>query len=139
MKMYDTIKIINDRAIYSGKTGDTPSAVRITPYATHGWRPTSVTNHPASTATNPIGVMNMARYWKQRESYKRLRQNKNTPRKPVSIISIPMPTIMRNDQNTMATGGRSSGAHPFRPLISPALSWVRMNAAPFGMASLYFV
>ena len=36
--------------------GVTASAVRITPCMIQGWRPTSVTVHPASTAIKPIGV-----------------------------------------------------------------------------------
>ena len=36
-------------------TGETASAVRKMPYTVQGWRPTSVTNQPQSTARKPSG------------------------------------------------------------------------------------
>ena len=40
--------------------GETASAVRITPYTTHGWRPISVVNQPASMREQPAGPIGSA-------------------------------------------------------------------------------
>ncbi len=45
-----------------------------------------------------------------------------------------MPTITRNDQNTIAAFGRSAFGHAFRPLTSPFQSWVRMRLPSFGIS-----
>ncbi len=39
----------------------------------------------------------------------------------------PIPTMMRNAQNTTATGGRWSAGNSFSPLISPCSEWVRIR------------
>src|SRR5690554_7816924 len=46
---------------------------------------------------------------------------------------MPRPTITRNDQNTIATGGCSSLGTSFRPGTTPSHSWVRIMLARLGM------
>jgi hypothetical protein len=48
-------------------TGETASAVRISPCTIHGWRPISVVNQPASNATSPLGPISSAKRRNGRE------------------------------------------------------------------------
>jgi hypothetical protein len=52
--MYRTLK--SAKVMPSPGIGVTASAVRMTPCTIHGWRPTSVTVHPASRAMKPSGA-----------------------------------------------------------------------------------
>ena len=75
----------------------------------NGWRPISVTNQPATVATQPENVI------AANAPQQRTRQacaapsccagTSTTPSQLVASISTPMPTITRNAQNTGSTGG----------------------------------
>src|SRR5262249_8818558 len=98
----------------------TASAVRKTPYATHGCRPVSVTIQPQITATNPIHQTCCAGHRYQRAVNKRPRHHSHAPVRPVRIISRPMPTMARKAKKGGRTGGRSFGAKFLRPRNRPS-------------------
>src|ERR1700688_1667392 len=66
-----TYMTMNTRSVIeraSAEWFETASFVRITPYTTQGWRPISVVNHPARSATRPAGPISTA---KRRRSFDR--------------------------------------------------------------------
>jgi hypothetical protein len=77
----------------SAASGETASAVRNTPYATHGCRPVSVTIQPQITATNPIHQTCCAGHKYQRVVNKRPRHHSQAPIHPVAIMSVIIGTL----------------------------------------------
>ena len=72
------------------------------------------------TAAKPAGPISTAARCKSRQSYKRLRARASRLHNPSESINSPKPTMMRNDQNTTATGesrlrGRRELARVLRP------------------------
>ncbi|MNN97336.1 hypothetical protein D3C81_2164820 [compost metagenome] len=65
-------------------------------------------NQPASTAMSPDGPMHITSRRNGRELYSPPRQRSHRLHRPQRIISMPRPTITRNDQNTTVEFGRSS-------------------------------
>src|SRR5947208_6669177 len=65
---YMTMNTISVIERVSAEWFDTASFVRITPYTTQGWRPISVVNHPARSATRPAGPISTA---KRRKTFDR--------------------------------------------------------------------
>src|SRR6266480_760598 len=104
----------------SAASGETASAVRNTPYATHGCRPVSVTIQPQITATNPIHQTCCAGHKYQRVANKRPRHHSHAPVHLIAIMSTPMPTMARNAKKGGRTGGRSCGAKLLRPGNTPS-------------------
>ena len=103
----------------------TASEVRVTPYTTHGCRPTSATHQPVSTAMKPEGIIaTHARRYQGFSSVPRRQRHRPISAKP--SIAKPRPTMMRNEKNGSFTGGRWSAGKSFRPFTSPCRLWVRM-------------
>ncbi len=61
----------------------------------------------------------------------RRRIRKNAPNQDTASISMPTPTMTRNVQNTVATGGCLS-PNSERPFNSPSALCVRIRLAPLG-------
>ena len=101
--------------------GVAASAVRITPYTTQGWRPTSVTYQPASMAISPEGPIHSAKRCSARIRTAGRASASTAPRSPARS-SGPNPTMTRKDQNTTGTLGRSAaGRTSGRELPVPAV------------------
>lgn len=125
----------NDSATsFAVRLGVTASDVRSTPWTTHGWRPTSVVVQPASTATRPSGSVRDAARRHAFDANSRPRQASRRPQATTPSITMPIPTITRNAQQTIATGGRSSGGRSLRPCTSPFQSCVGYRLASLGIA-----
>ncbi len=75
--------------------GVTASAVRSTPCTTHGWRPTSVTVHPASVAMKPNGVtIASARRSLRFARMSRRRSNTMSDHAATMAMSVPSATMI---------------------------------------------
>ncbi len=75
--------------------GVTASLVRRTFWITHGWRPISVTDHPASVAMNPNGVTTASARNSHRCSAIGFRRSATTPtHRLTSAITVPSPTMI---------------------------------------------
>ena len=111
----------------------TASSVRITSYTTHGWRPTSVTIQPHSSATIAAtpetatarrnqGVFGMSR--------RRHHAMPNHSPSPISTVQIP--TIASKAQcSSVFAGGRSSGGTVSSPVTSVSvLKPTRKESSP---------
>src|SRR5947209_1442019 len=102
------IKAISDEPTAGAASGDTESTVLSRPYTVKGWRPTSVVTQPASTAINPAGPIASANTRSGRDRYSVPRQRVHRLSRPSAAIKNPDPTMIRNDQNTIGTGGQFS-------------------------------
>ena len=75
----------------------------------------------------PIGRQATSRRRNQRVSNTRPFQRSQRWIRATVSISMPIPIMIRNVQNTIVTGGRSSGANCFRPGTAPSSEWVRIR------------
>ncbi|MNP42083.1 hypothetical protein D3C76_1358210 [compost metagenome] len=83
-------------------------------------------NHPARMAIRPEGPIHKVRYKKGRDWYRVPRLRSHKLHKPVRIISMPRPTMTRNDQKTMVELGRSSLGNSLSAGTCLSRLWVRM-------------
>ena len=114
---YTTAKAASEDPTAGAASGDADWTVRNRPYTVNGWRPVSVVIHPASTATNPAGPISIANRCTNRDSYRVPRQRAQRLNRPRPNIRKPMPTMMRNDQKVIGTGGQFSRGTVSRPFI----------------------
>ena len=97
----------------------TASSTRITSWAIHGWRPTSVVIQPASSATTD----ETARRHRRPQEQAGAERVSTTPPPPqyqaeMPTIAKPAPTIVWNDKCTTLAGGRSSTGKSSSPMTS---------------------
>jgi hypothetical protein len=95
------------------------SRVRITPWMIQGWRPTSVTIHPASIASTPSGEASTSAQRNHRgqpASGSRRRRSQRIPEmRARAAMAEPQATITWNARWTTTTLGRSSTGNASRP------------------------
>src|SRR6266567_2507371 len=101
-------KAISEDATAGAASGEADSTVRRSPKTVNGWRPVSVVIQPAITATKPAGPIEIASRDKRLDWYSFPRQRIHRLSRPSPKISDPRPTITRNDQNVIGTGGQFS-------------------------------
>ena len=94
----------------------TAASTRITWYTIHGCRPTSVVIHPAISATTDSGPAATTDTSNSRGKVPRRRNRRNRYASPIAASSVPIPTIVWNENRTTLTGGWSANgtiASPF--------------------------
>ena len=101
----------------------------------NGCRPVSVVIQPASTAMKPAGPIATANMMQQRGNRTACRGTRiNRLNRPSASISKPMPTMMRNDQNVIGTGGQFSRGTVSRPAIGASSECLRISEPSFGIS-----
>ena len=84
----------------------TAASTRITWYTIHGCRPTSVVIHPAISATTDSGPAATTGTSNQRgNGIRRLNTRRNKYATPITASSVPIPTMVWNENRTTLTGG----------------------------------
>ena len=63
------------------------------------------------------------------------RQRINRLSRPSASISNPMPTMIRNDQNVIGTGGQFSRGTVSRPAIGASRQCFRISEPSFGIST----
>jgi hypothetical protein len=85
----------------------------------HGWRPTSVTVHPASMARNPIGAASTSARNSQRLAATSRRRHATHPaQSATAAMKVPSPTIAWKATWTIGTGGQSRSGTRSSPATS---------------------
>ena len=85
----------------------------------HGWRPNSVTIHPASVQMKPHGpAMTTAQRNRRRVVRSRRRSARSPAHRPTRAMYVPNATITSNDVCTRATFGHSSRDTTSRPFTT---------------------
>src|SRR5450631_4545820 len=93
-------------------TREATSLVRMRPETMNGWRPISVTYHPAMVATQPIKVIAANDLSIDRGIRAKSQPSRQCLQRPIQLASsirMPVPTMIRNDQNSGSTGGWPDG------------------------------
>src|SRR6266508_2549696 len=108
-------KAMSEDATAGVAKGEADSAVRSSPKTVNGWRPVSVVIQPASTAMKPAGPIAIESQCNRRAWYSFPRHRIPKLSKPSPNISDPRPTMTRNDQNVIGTGGQFSLGTVSRP------------------------
>src|SRR5437868_12499879 len=75
-------------------SGDAPSAVRSSPYTSHGWRPSSVVIQPAVVAIYGKGTERRSSHNSHFDSNNRPRHNINSERLIIDTRIVPRPAMM---------------------------------------------
>ena len=75
-------------------SGDTASVVRIRPWTTQGWRPTSAAVQPMLMASSDSGMQAMSAHSSQRAFSRRLRMCRSTATRNTRMKNMPR-AIMR--------------------------------------------
>ena len=80
----------------------------------------------------PEGAIATANMCSSRESYSLPCTRISRLNRPSASISNPMPTMIRNDQNVIATGGQFSRGTVSRPAIGASGECLRISEPSFG-------
>ena len=73
---------------------DAPSDVRIKPYTSQGWRPSSAVTHPAVLAMKGNGKLNIRIQSIQADRSRALRHSRNAATTMIAMKIVPSPTMM---------------------------------------------
>ena len=92
---------------------------------------------PASTATKPKGPITSAARCSQGQSYSRPLSRAIPLNRPSASMARPIPTISRNDQNTIGTGGHRSRGTLSSPGIGAFRSCLRISEPSLGMPTAW--
>src|SRR5882724_12312922 len=128
---------INDDATAGVASGEAESTVLSRPYTVNGWRPVSVVIQPASTAMKPAGPIAIANRCNNRDSYSVPRQRFHGLNRPSPSIRNPIPTMIRNDQNVIGTGGQFSRGTVSRPASGASSACFKIREDSFGTSIAY--
>src|SRR4051794_24209098 len=134
---YTMMKATRDEPTAGAARGDADSTVRSSPYTVNGCRPVSVVIQPARTAMKPAGAIAIAKTCNNRDSYSVPRQRVHRPNKPSANISTPIPTMIRNDQNVIGTGGQFSRGTVSSPASGASGECLRISEPSLGISMAY--
>src|SRR3977135_3352286 len=134
---YTMMKASSDEATAGSESGDADSVVRNNPNTVNGCLPVSVVTQPAITQTKPAGPIASANMCSSRGPHRLPRQRIHRLNRPSARIKNPNPTMIRNDQKVIGTGGQFSRGTVSSPASGASSECLRTSEDSLGTSIEY--